>query len=124
MEESAERLGGVFRDVERVTHDLYGNGQVGFIQEAREFFIRADERAKNEEKQRNLRDQEIKDRLEAHEHKLDQRLGIGAIIIAILTLVLGVLTFIEGNKQLHGIFSLTPSLTVVSSTQAGGIPPN
>jgi Flp pilus assembly protein TadB len=58
--------------MEQVMHELYGNGQVGFLKEAREFFARTDERSINWEKHRNQRDQEIKDALAEADRKRDK----------------------------------------------------
>lgn len=46
-----------------------------------------------------------------------------SLILALLTLLIGLVTLMEGNKQLHGNFSLHESLTAVSSMQHSQIPP-
>jgi hypothetical protein len=57
-----------------------------FQSEARDFFSRADERAQNETAFHNLRDQEIKDALEARDKVLNRRLVIIGLILSILAL--------------------------------------
>ena len=57
-----------------------------FQVDARDFFSRADERAKDEEKQRNKRDQEIKDTLTERDARLNRRLVIIGLLISALAL--------------------------------------
>ena len=57
-----------------------------FQVDARDFFSRADERAKDEEKHRNKRDQEIKDTLAERDARLNRRLVIIGLLISALAL--------------------------------------
>jgi hypothetical protein len=66
--------------------------------QALDFFSRQDERAKNDEKQRNRRDQEIKDHLEAANSKVNIRLAIAALIVGVLTLLVGWLTYRDAKR--------------------------
>ena len=103
MLEPPERLRELEILMSRVTHDLYGNGQPGFIPDVLEFITRADERALNEEKQRNKRDQEIKDTLSAHNGRVSRRLGLGMLAIALMGLLLGWLTFRDSQRKVGEI---------------------
>jgi hypothetical protein len=105
------------RDVNRLIHDLYGNGQPGFLVEAHEFFTRADERAKTEMEFHNKRDAEIKAALKAANERETRRQGRSNIVLGILTFLLAALTLIEGNRQLHGKFSLLDQPGAVSYQQ-------
>ena len=68
--------------MERVIHDLYGNGQPGFIEVATNLLTRADERGINEEKHRNKRDEEIKRHLEQSNQKMTQEIAQAGLGVA------------------------------------------
>lgn len=94
-------------------HDLYGNGQEGFLTEARDFFSRADERAKNEEKYRTKRDQEIKDTLAETNISLTRRLMIAALIISLFMAWLG---FREYQRK-ESLLTPSPALQLPQQPQ-------
>jgi type VI protein secretion system component VasK len=91
--EVPERLGVLENRMERVEEGV-ANFRA-FQVEARSFFTRADTRAEAEKARYVRRDQEAA----AHEAKLNRRLGLGTLIVLVLTLVLGVLVYFEGRRQ-------------------------
>lgn len=87
-----------------------------FQGDARDFFSRADERAMNDEKHRNKRDQEIKDELAAANRKHDRRMNVINIVLVLLGLLLGYLTYRDSQRKL----SYDPPKAGVQSPQDAG----
>lgn len=71
-----------------------------FQADARDFFSRADERAKNEAAHRNQRDEEIKSTLTASTRRMNRRLGFAGLVVAILALLVGWLTYRDSQRRL------------------------
>ncbi len=79
-----------------------------FQGDARDFFSRADERARVEMEFHNKRDQEIKDALLAANSKLNTRIGIASLIVGVLLVILAILALPELSRVLHGDLSIVP----------------
>jgi len=77
-----ERLGRLEERMDAVEHDLNDNGQKGLITISKEFFTRADERAKNEKEFRELRDKEIKEALEHSNELINQHIAEATLVAA------------------------------------------
>jgi hypothetical protein len=110
--------------MEDVVHDLYGNGQPGFIDEAKAFFARADERAKNEKAFHETRDKEIKEAIEAadkkrndaiaeRERKFNQLAVIAGLLFSAMLVMLAVLTYRDSKRAAE-----MPSPSPVSAVQS------
>jgi hypothetical protein len=89
-----ERFGALERDVERLMHDLYGNGQQGLLSEATAFFAEYRENRQNNIEFQNQRDKENAIR-ESRRWK-----ALGAIL-TVFGLILGALTYLEANRQIR-----------------------
>lgn len=106
--------------MDQVVHDLYGNGQVGFIAEARDFFSRADERAANEKEFHDTRDAEIKRAIESRERRENRRWTLIMAILTVIGIVVAIVGVLEANRQMHGKFSFTTPDSALASTQDAG----
>ena len=80
-----------------------------FQVDARDFFSRADERARTEIEFRNKRDREIKDALAGANRRLNTHIAIASLIIGTMLLILSILALPELNRVLHGDLSVKDS---------------
>jgi hypothetical protein len=92
-----ERLGRLEERMNRVEQGVSNFRE--FQADARDFFSRADERAKNEAVHRNRRDEEIKSTLAASDRKMNRRLGFAGLVVAILALLVGWLTYRDSQRK-------------------------
>ena len=117
MADAIERLNTVENNVERIMHDLYSNGQPGFLAEARSFFTRADERAKNEKDFHEQRDKEIAARIDARERRFNHLTVIAGLLFTLMLVGIGWLTLRDMRRT---SMEQTPAIRVSSSQQNAG----
>jgi hypothetical protein len=99
-----------------------------FQKVAADFFSRADERAENDEKHRNKRDQEIKDAVALRDKEIkdavalrerieERRWKFAGLVLGIIMAVVTILAYLEGTRRAHGDYTGAKPDTVLSSTQ-------
>ena len=108
MPTEIERLATLEEQMNRVEEGVANFRQ--FQTDARDFFSRADERAENEKDFHNLRDKE-------NAKREGRRWKLAGFVLAFLTLVIAVLTYLEANRQIHGNLTTAQPGTAVSSSQ-------
>ena len=105
--EEAERFGRLEERMNVVEEGVsnFRNFQV----DARDFFSRADERARTEMEFHNKRDREIKDALAVANRRLNTHIAIASLIIGTMLLILSIIALPELNRVLHGDLSVKDS---------------
>ena len=96
--DAPERLGRLEQDMERLIHDFYGNGQEGLLTQATKFFAEYRENRKSNIEFQNQRDAE-------NAKRESRRWKLATIILTAFGLLLGILTYLEANRQIHNKFS-------------------
>ena len=96
--------------MERLIHDVYGNGQEGLLSECKTFFAEYRENRKNNIEFQNQRDAE-------NAKRESRRWKVLGFVLSLLTVVVAVLTYLEANRQIHGNFTVTQPNAALQSQQ-------
>ena len=105
------RLDGLEGDVTALSKDWFGNGKVGLRDTLIKFMSDSDAR---DDERKNLLEQQqnaVKTALDKHNNKVNLRLSILGVVIALLMLVVAWLAYVDTNKGIKNGTLQVPGIT-------------